>query len=148
MATNPPMTPRRWLLAVTTAGAVVAIVLTAVWFGRLLFDPQWNLTLRDVMNGQPDAEDPTTDVSETTSSVCTPALPCVEAYDTAEATYLRFGSRDEATQYASSLQDGFQSNYIVMDFAGKDAVSKTQQLWAMQYLAGIWQDYEGEFPDR
>lgn len=35
-----------------------------------------------------------------------------------------------------------------MDFAGKDDASKTQQLWAMQHLAGMPQDYEGEFPER
>lgn len=53
-----------------------------------------------------------------------------------------------ATQHAGMIEDGFQSNYIVVDFEGKGAVSKTQELWAMQHLAGMWQDYEGDFPDR
>jgi hypothetical protein len=35
-----------------------------------------------------------------------------------------------------------------MDFGGKDAVSKMQQLSAMQHLAGMRQDPEGDFPDR
>ncbi len=131
-----------------TAMVFVAVVVGGLWLGRVVFDSQWTLTLRDVMNSEPDANDPTTDVTEITSSACTHAIPCVEAYDTAEATYLRFGSREDAKQHAGMIEDGFQSNYILMDFEGKDAVSKTQQLWAMQHLAGMWQDYEGDFPDR
>ena len=46
-----------------------------------------------------------------------------------------------------TLDDGFVINYIVMDFEGKDA-SVQSQLWAMQVVAGFWNDYEGEFPDR
>ncbi|WP_458040211.1 MULTISPECIES: hypothetical protein [Bacteria] len=142
------MTTRRWVTTIIGAAAIVAVIVGGLWFGRLIFDSQWTLTLHDVMNSEPDADDPTTDVSEVTAVVCTSAVPCVEAYDTAEATYLRFGSRDEAAEYASSIEDGFVSNYIVMNFAGKDDVSKERQLWAMQHLAGTWQDYEGDFPDR
>lgn len=67
-------------------------------------------------------------------------VPCIEAYDTAEAVYYRFGSREDASACEYSISDGFRSNYIVMDFAGKSGVSKTQQLWAMQHLAGMWQE--------
>lgn len=142
------MTPRRWVTVAVTAVVLVGVVVGGLWFARVVFDSQWTLTLRDVMNSELDAVDATTDVSEITSSACGSDLPCIEAYDTAEATYLRFGSREEATQHAESIEDGFQSNYIVMDFAGKHTASTTEQLWAMQHLAGIWQDYEGDFPDR
>lgn len=147
MATTSATTGRRWALAVA-AVILVAAVVGSIWLARMVFDSQWTLTLRDVMSSLPDANDPTTEVIEVTSSMCNEALPCAEAYDTAEATYLRFGSRAEATEHLESLEDGFQSNYIVMDFAGKDSVTKTQQLWAMQHLAGTWQDYNGGFPDR
>lgn len=146
-------TPARRRRATVIIGlAVMAVVAVAVlggaWLARAVFDSQWTLTLHDVMSSEPDAEDPTTDPIDVTASTCSADIPCVEAYSTAEATYLRFGSRDAAAQHLATLQDGFQSNYIVMDFAGRDHVSKTQQLWAMQHLAGLWQDYEGEFPDR
>lgn len=82
------------------------------------------------------------------SSVCGGSIPCVEAWDTAEALYVRFESRAAAEEHESTVSDGFRSNYIVMDFTGKTSVTKSQQLWAMQHLAGTWQDYEGDFPDR
>jgi len=35
-----------------------------------------------------------------------------------------------------------------MDFAGKDDAGREKQRWAMEALAGTWQDFEGTFPDR
>ncbi|WP_157962382.1 hypothetical protein [Homoserinimonas sp. OAct 916] len=58
-----------------------------------------------------------------------------------------FETRKGAEEYGSSLSDGFVVNYFVMDFAGKEA-SVEKQLWAVQALAGTWNDYKGEFPDR
>lgn len=144
-------TCRRWATVIVVAvgvAVVVGIVLGGAWLTQAVFDPQWTLTLHDVMSSEPDAEDPTTDPVDITASTCSPDVPCAEGYSTAEATYLRFSSRDAAAQHLETLQDGFQSKCIVMDFAGKTHVSKTQQLWAMQHLAGLWQDYEGESPDR
>lgn len=137
------------LAAIAAATVVLGLIIVGGWWlGRGLFDPQWNLRLTDVMASTPDAVDPTTNPVNVTSAVCDETVPCVEAYDTAEALYLRFGSRTEAAAHEESIRDGFRSNYIVMDFAGKNEATKTQQLWAMQHLAGMWQDYEGEFPDR
>ncbi len=59
----------------------------------------------------------------------------------------RFDTRKGAEEYGSSVKDGFVVNYIVMDFEGKNA-SVEKQLWAMQALAGMWNDYEGDFPGR
>jgi osmotically inducible lipoprotein OsmE len=148
MAASWAMTPRRGIAIAIAAVVLAGVVIGGVWFARAVFDPQWRLTLRDVMSSESTVNNTTTDVANITESVCSADLPCVEAYDTAEATYFRFGSRDEATQHAATVEDGFQSNYIVMDFAGKDGVSKTQQLWAMQRLAGMWHDYEGGYPNR
>lgn len=141
--------PIQWGGLVVGIAIIVSAVSVGGWFvARGIFDSQWTLTLADVMSSKPDAVDPTTDVVEVTSDACDDDVRCVEAYDTAEATYYRFASRGDAEEFASTVDDGFRSNYIVMDFAGKDAASKEQQLWAMQHLAGIWQDYEGEFPSR
>ncbi len=38
-------------------------------------------------------------------------------------------------------------NYFVMDFAGKEA-SEDDQRFAIQVLAGMWNDYEGDIPAR
>jgi hypothetical protein len=115
--------------------------------GCSLFDPQGSLTLRDVMDAEYDAPDVTTQAEEITDTACGASLDCVEAYSTAEANYFRFGTRERAEEYGSSVEDGFVINYIVMDFAGKDA-SVERQLWAMQVLAGMWNDYEGGYPNR
>lgn len=153
MIATMPSTPRAlkaWML-VAVAAAVIAAGLVVVggwWLGRTLFDSQWTLTLDDLMESEPDTADPTTDPQNVTSSVCRGAIPCVEAWDTAEALYVRFESRSAAEAYESTVADGFRSNYIVMDFTGKTSVTKSQQLWAMQHLAGMCQDYEGDFPDR
>ncbi|WP_127476954.1 hypothetical protein [Microbacterium sulfonylureivorans] len=141
--------PIQWVGLVVGVTIIVSALGVGGWLmARSLFDNQWQLTLAELMANDPDAADPTTEVVEITSDVCVDGATCVEAYDTAEATYYRFTSRADAEAFASTVDDGFRSNYIVMDFAGKDATSKEQQLWAMQYLAGTWQDYEGGFPDR
>jgi osmotically inducible lipoprotein OsmE len=127
--------------------AVVLAIAALSLSGCAIFDPQSNLTLNDVMNSEYDAPDVTTEVMEITDAACGSALDCVEAYSTAEADYFRFDSRERAEEYGATLDDGFVINFIVMDFEGKDA-SVEHQLWAMQSVAGTWNDYEGEFPDR
>ncbi|MFC8304336.1 hypothetical protein ACFUCV_11695 [Specibacter sp. NPDC057265] len=131
---------------------ISAIVLTLLFSmptlaGCSLFDPQRNLTLHDVVNSEHDGPDVTTQAEDISETACASPLDCVEAYSTAEANYFRFESRKSAEEYGSTVKDGFVVNYIVMDFAGKDAPVE-KQLWAMQGLAGTWNDYEGDFPDR
>jgi osmotically inducible lipoprotein OsmE len=128
------------------AAALLAVAALSL-SGCAIFDPQGNLTLDDVMNSEFDAPDVTTEVTEITDTACGSALDCVEAYSTAEADYFRFDSRESAEKYGAILDDGFVINFIVMDFDGKDA-SVEHQLWAMQSVAGTWNDYEGEFPER
>lgn len=127
--------------------AIALLLATPVLAGCSLLDSQRDLTLKDVVNAEYDTPDSTTQTKETTETACVAPLDCVEAYSTAEADYFRFETRKQAEEHAASLADGFVVNYIVMDFAGKDA-SAERQLWAMQALAGMWNDYEGDFPDR
>lgn len=115
--------------------------------GRSLFDPQAGLTLHDVVYAKYDSPDVTTQAEDITDTACVSLRNCVEAYSTAEAAYFRFDTRKRADEYRSLVKDGFVVNYIVMDFEGKNA-SVENQLWAMQVLAGMWNDYEGDFPDR
>ncbi|TFD52239.1 hypothetical protein E3T55_06430 [Cryobacterium frigoriphilum] len=146
------MRSQRLTWAVIIGAAALTLTLFAAagwWTARTLFDAQVNLTLVDVMAAEYDAPDSTTNPRDITDEACGAQIPCIEAYDTTEAIYYRFGSRDAATAFAQDLDDGFRSNYIVMDFDGKaDGTSTEQQLWAMQGLAGMWQDYEGGFPQR
>lgn len=128
---------------------VVAVVAACgLWVGRLLFDSQWTLTLHELLENTGAENPPVTEPRDITGTACGEAVECVEAYATQEATYYRFGSRGAAERFAATVEDGFRSNYIVMDFAGATAASASEQLWAMQHLAGTWQDYEGTFPDR
>ncbi|MBG6215036.1 MULTISPECIES: hypothetical protein [unclassified Cryobacterium] len=69
------------------------------------------------MDAEHDAPKTRSDSVEITSTACVEDLDCVEAYDTDEATYVRFESRDRAAKYGSSLDDGVVVNYIVMNFA-------------------------------
>lgn len=121
---------------------IVGVMLT----GCVLLDNHSALTLEMVVDAgyEPDVS---TDPEDVTAERCGAVLDCVEAYTTTEASYLRFGSRERAAEYAATLDDGFVVHYIVMDFAGHDAPTERQR-WAMEALAGTWQDYEGEYPDR
>ncbi|MGP9529250.1 MULTISPECIES: hypothetical protein [unclassified Glutamicibacter] len=116
--------------------------------GCSIADPQRALTLQELVNSDSQGSvDVTTQPEENTEIACAASVDCVESYSTTEANYFRFESKDRAKEFGDTLQDGFTMNYIVMDFAGKDA-SVEHQLWAMQELAGTWNDYEGDFPDR
>lgn len=116
--------------------------------GCSIVDPQRDLTLHEFVDADSQGSvDVTTQPEEITETACAAPVNCVEAYSTAEANYFRFESKDQAKEFGDTLKDGFTMNYIVMDFAGKEA-SVQNQLWAMQELAGTWNDYEGDFPDR
>ena len=72
---------------------VVAVVATCgLWFGRLLFDSQWTLTLHELLQNTGVENPPVTGPRDITHTACGEALNCVEAYDTAEATYYRSSS--------------------------------------------------------
>ncbi|WP_208739931.1 hypothetical protein, partial [Arthrobacter agilis] len=78
-------------------------------------------------------------------TACNSDIKCVEAYSTAVANYYRFRTHASATEYEATVDDGFSVNYFVVAFAGKDA-SVDDQLFVMHILAGMWNDYEGDFP--
>ncbi|WDF35092.1 hypothetical protein PTW37_16445 (plasmid) [Arthrobacter agilis] len=114
----------------------------------LVLHPQLTLTLEDLLlEAEYAGKDVTTEVVEITDSACGAEVDCVEAYSTAEANYYRFRTHAAAAEYNLTLADSFSVNYFVMDFAGKDA-SVNDQLFAMEQLAGTWNDYEGDFPVR
>lgn len=132
------------ILIALAALPCVALLLTSC----SLLDPHKKLTIEYVVNeAWPDGPEVTSNAVETTDETCGDRVDCVEAWSTDEADYLRFTSRQQAADYADALDDGFVSNYIVMDFEGK-AASVEDQLLAMQSLDGIWQDGEGPYPDR
>lgn len=134
---------RKWIVAVLL-GMPLVFGAGMIYF---LMHPQLTLTLEDVMDAEYTGKDITTDVVEITDTACGSDITCVEAYSTGEADYYRFRTHAAATEHESTLDDGFRVNYFVMDFAGKDS-SVNDQLFAMQVLAGMWNDYEGDFPAR
>ena len=134
---------RKLITAVLVGVPLIFVAGIIYWF----LHPQLTLTLEDLMEAEYTGKDVTTEVTEITDSACGPDLDCIEAYSTAEANYYRFRTHSAATEHNSILTDSFSVNYFVMDFAGKDA-SVNDQLFAMHQLAGTWNDYEGDFPDR
>ncbi len=138
--------PMRNARLVVSAGILTPACLLLT--GCALFDNHSQLTIALLMENHGDTADVTTDPIDITADACGTTLDCVEAYRTEEADYYRFASRDEAAEHAATLDDGFVVHYIVMDFAGKETASKEHQRWAMERLAGTWQDYHGTFPDR
>ncbi|MBP2388200.1 hypothetical protein [Paeniglutamicibacter kerguelensis] len=138
---------RRVRVMVPLSIAVLVACLSLVAWAFL--DNVRALTLDVIMtDGDGDGIDVTTNPVEITNRACGVAVDCVEAYSTAEANYYRFSSRKRASDFAATLDDGFHVHYMVMDFAGKHDASKEHQLWAMEGLAGTWNDYEGTFPER
>ena len=134
---------RRLILAAT-----LLTVATTSLAGCALFDRYLRLTIPLVLNDESDSVDVTTNPIEITDEVCNEQLECIEAYSTDEADYYRFTSRETANEFESTLDDGFVVHYIVMDLSNKPDASKLDQQLAMEQLGGIWQDYEGTFPDR
>lgn len=134
---------RRLILAAT----LLTITITSL-AGCALFDRHSQLTIQMLLNAESDAVDVTTNPIEITDEVCTETLECIEAYSTDEANYYRFTSRETANEFASTLDDGFIVNYIVMDLSNKPDASHLDQRLAMEQLGSIWQDYEGTYPDR
>ena len=117
--------------------------------GCALLDNHSNLTIATVMEDAGESsEDVTTNPRDITEDECPSTSDCIEAYSTDEANYYRFSTREEAKTFADSLDDGFVSHYIVMNFAGKTDTTKLSQQRAMERLASTWQDDEGTFPDR
>jgi hypothetical protein len=133
---------RRLIVAAT----LLTIAITPL-AGCVLFDRHLRLTIPMVLTDDSDAVDVTTNPIEITDDVCNETLDCVEAYSTDQADYYRFTSRDMANEFESTLDVGFVVNYIVMDLSNKPDASKVHQRWAMERLGGIWQDYEGTYPD-
>ncbi|CAN5193397.1 hypothetical protein BH09ACT3_BH09ACT3_15620 [soil metagenome] len=143
---------RRWVGS-RRDGRRLALVGILVGVGLLttgcaVLDSHARLTIAILLEDHGDAIDVTTNPVNVTADTCGSELDCVEAYSTEEADYYRFASRDRAADYAATLADGFVIHYIVMDFADKNDVSTEHQRWAMERLAGTWQDYSGAFPDR
>lgn len=134
---------KKWLVAVLVGVPLVFVAGIIYWF----LHPQLTLTLEDFMENGYTGKDVTTEVVEITDAACGPEIKCVEAYSTAEADYYRFRTHAAADEFSLTLEDSFSVNYFVMDFAGKEA-SVNDQLYAMQQLAGTWNDYEGDFPVR
>ncbi|ASD21743.1 hypothetical protein B7495_06230 [Cryobacterium sp. LW097] len=131
----------RTLLAVPSL-----LLVGAALAGCALIDNQSALTIEAVVNAEYET-DSTTNPQDVTADECGAPVDCLEAFTTDEASYLRFGSRERAAEYAATLEDGFVVNFIVMDFAGHDAPIESQRR-AMEALAWTWQDYEGTFPAR
>lgn len=146
---TPSTTPRRDGAARIVASAVVSVGILLSMTSCSLVDNLRQLTIEHVVvDEEHTGRDVTTDTREITDAACGDDIPCVEAWDTREAVYYRFETRDEAEGFASTVDDGFLSAYIVMDFAGKGDATTDEQRLAMEQLAGTWQDYEGEFPAR
>ena len=146
--TDHPITWTRRARRIGFAIVVAAVATCGLWFGRLLFDSQWTLTLHELLENTGVENPPATEPRDITRTACGETVDCVEAYDTGEATYYRFGSRGAAERFEATVADGVRSHYIVMGFAGQTGVSTTEQLWAMRCLAGAWQGYAATFPDR
>lgn len=79
--------------------AVMLLLTVPTLAGCSLFDPQRDLTLRDVVNSEDDASDVTTQAKDITDTACVSPRDCVEAYSTVEADYFRFESRKRAEEY-------------------------------------------------
>lgn len=133
-----------WHRPILAIPAVLVVATAAA--GCALIDNHSALTVEMVVEAEYEP-DGTTNPEDVTAERCGTELDCLEAYTTTEASYFRFGTRQRAEEYAATLADGFVVNYIVMDFAGHEARVE-QQRWAMEALAGTWQDHDGTFPDR
>lgn len=137
---------RKLFVALVALTGLIAFLVVVFVSTRSFWDPQWNLTISRLVDSAP-SRNGVSNAVERTAEVCEP-INCVEAYETTEATYLRFESREDASQYSGSGRDTFQSNYIVMDFSAKSSIAPERQRLAMEYLAGMWQDFEGSVPQR
>ena len=79
--------------------------------------PGWDkssFTLEDHLTNPDDVV--TSNEKDETKTLCSGLGGCLEGWTTDQGDYLRFESNAEAERFASTLDDGYQSNRVVIDF--------------------------------
>lgn len=135
--------PRRRTRLVVAAVALAAIAATG-WFGyriaQDIVDPKRNLTIsyfQELGASDSAAGYAFEGLRDTTEASCPQTNGCVEAARSDRAQFYRFADRDQAEAFAASLEDGYASDRIVIDFSGH-AWSSSGREQAQRTLDHTW----------
>ena len=86
---------------------------------------------------QPD--NPVTNPRDVTSETCGTGIPCDEAIRADEIAVYSFGSREDAADYAQSLgENGYQSDWIVLEYEGAAADTDRSKASYASTADGMW----------
>lgn len=112
----------RWLIAaiVLVSGLIVWVTVLAV--SSAFGDSRQYLDLDEFVpgaDGMGDLSDAAfVGLHDDTATVCEGVAGCIEGYPSNQATFYRFDSKEDAHAFAATLTDGYQSDWIVVDFGG------------------------------
>ncbi len=123
----------RVLLRVLAAAVAVAVLSGCVSNA----ESRGRLDLVEAYTTQTDPDWPYLDASDETSSVCGSVTNCVQAVGNQYLVILKFGSVDDATEYAATLGEaGYQVDPLVIHFNGtqlpvdvrQDVITSVEQI--------------------
>lgn len=103
-------------------------------------DSRASMTPEDVINAfeaQPDQ--PITNPRDVTAERCGTDVPCEEAIQTDEIAVYSFDSKDDAADFSQSLgENGYQSNWIVLEYDGAAADTDLSKVSYAATVEGMW----------
>ena len=120
------------LVALSLAGA--SVLSLAACDSRAGLTPE---LVVEAFGYQPD--NPVTNPKDVTSETCGAEIPCEEAIRADEIAVYSFDSKADAADFARSLGDnGYQSNWIVLEYAGAAADTDRSKASYASTLDGMW----------
>lgn len=86
---------------------------------------------------QPD--NPVSDPRDVTAETCGTEIPCEEAIRADEIAVYSFASKEDAADYAQSLgENGYQSDWIVLEYEGAAADTDRSKASYASTVDGMW----------
>lgn len=126
---------------VIVVATLVVVVGAVAWAASVVLSDAWGRSQIDLVQSfttaDPDPDWPYLDAGDRTAAVCGPQVRCVQAVGNEYLTLLKFGSTDDARQYASTLaSDAVQIDPLVVHFDGTP-LSPVVRQQVVEAVAGI-----------
>lgn len=137
------MSTRRRILLWGGAAAALAFIFAAIftvtWMAR---DSRQDLSLSYFDPDERDASDAVhvtafDGLRDETPRLCAGVEGCIEGYGATHTTFYRFATKEQAASFASSREDAYQSDWIVIDYDGT-SLSPADRSLVEEVIDGTW----------
>ncbi|TQK20864.1 osmotically inducible lipoprotein OsmE [Microbacterium sp. SLBN-154] len=131
-----------WIGSGIAAAVVVLIVIAVIAVTWLVRDPRQDLSLETFVPQEGVAGGPVEvaafeGLRDETSHLCDGVQGCIEGYSAADATFYRFSSKLLASEFALTLDDAYQSDWILIDWSDSSLPEDERSL-AEDVIDGTW----------